>query len=85
MGFWFGFNKSTQTPNLKPTLDDKMLDHYTYEHLEDFMLKKLKLLYNEAISKLVSLGYHDNVILDDALGNYHWRGNMYPLTNFLWI
>ncbi|CAI9272392.1 unnamed protein product [Lactuca saligna] len=83
MGFQFGFNPSAQTPNLNPNVDDKSLDHYTDKQLEDFMLKKLELFYNETISKLDSLGYNENFVLEAVLRNGHFQGNMDPLTNML--
>nr|KAJ0200483.1 hypothetical protein LSAT_V11C600331880 [Lactuca sativa] len=83
MGFQLGFNKSAQTPNLNPNFDDETLDHYTYEQLEDSILKKIELLYIKAISQLVSSGYDEHAVLEAILRNGHCHGKMDPLTNIL--
>ncbi|PWA96926.1 RING/U-box superfamily protein [Artemisia annua] len=55
----------------------------TEEQLEEILLKNLEFLYNEAIVKLVALGYDDDVALKAILRNGHCYGGMDVLTNIL--
>ncbi|VVB02184.1 unnamed protein product [Arabis nemorensis] len=55
----------------------------TEEQLEDILLKHLEFLYNQAISKLVALGYDDDVALRAILSNGYCYGGMDVLTNIL--
>ncbi|CAN8316390.1 unnamed protein product [Cochlearia groenlandica] len=55
----------------------------TEEQLEDVLLKHLEYLYNEAISKLVALGYDEDVALRAVLSNGYCYGGMDVLTNIV--
>lgn len=55
----------------------------TEEQLEEILLKNLEFLYNEAIVKLVALGYDEDVALKAILRNGHCYGGMDVLTNIL--
>lgn len=70
---------STQYPNF----DENGWNYCTEEQLEEILLKNLEFLYNEAISKLVELGYHDDLALKAILRNGHCYGGMDVLTNIL--
>ncbi|KAE8713777.1 MND1-interacting protein 1 [Hibiscus syriacus] len=82
-------NDSTQSPNPTPNhntntnFNDHGLGYCTEEQLEEFLLKNLEFLYNEAISKLVALGYDEDVALKAILRNGHCYGGMDVLTNIL--
>ncbi|XP_075508579.1 MND1-interacting protein 1-like [Primulina tabacum] len=64
-------------------LDDHGWGYCTEEQLEDVLLKNLEVLYNEAINKLVGLGYDQEVALKAILKNGHCYGGMDVLTNIL--
>ncbi|XP_073285531.1 MND1-interacting protein 1-like [Primulina huaijiensis] len=64
-------------------LDDHGWGYCTEEQLEDVLLKNLEVLYNEAINKLVGLGYDEEVALKAILKNGHCYGGMDVLTNIL--
>ncbi|KAL4565563.1 hypothetical protein LXL04_029664 [Taraxacum kok-saghyz] len=83
MNFQGGFNESVQNPIINPSFDDFVSDYYTDEKLKELVLEKLELLYNEAIGKLVSMGYDERVALEAILMNGHCHGNSDPLTNIL--
>ncbi|KAK4478032.1 hypothetical protein RD792_017297 [Penstemon davidsonii] len=70
-------------PNLNFGLGESGLGYCTEEQLEEILLKNLEFLYNEAINKLVSLGYDDDVALKAILRNGHCYGGMDVLTNIL--
>ncbi|KAK8578911.1 hypothetical protein V6N13_142167 [Hibiscus sabdariffa] len=78
-------NDSTQSPNpdTSTNFDDHGLGYCTEEQLEEFLLKNLDFLYNEAITKLVALGYDEDVALKAILRNGHCYGGMDVLTNIL--
>lgn len=69
------------SPN--PNFDDSGWGYCTEEQLEEILLKNLEFLYNEAISKLVGLGYDEDVALKAILRNGHCYGGMDVLTNIL--
>ncbi|XP_071701775.1 MND1-interacting protein 1-like [Rutidosis leptorrhynchoides] len=80
--FQLGFNDASQIPN--PNFEDSGGWGYcTEEQLEQILLKNLEFLYNEAIVKLVALGYDDDVALNAILRNGHCYGGMDVLTNIL--
>ncbi|KAK8505667.1 hypothetical protein V6N12_038401 [Hibiscus sabdariffa] len=89
LSYHLGVNDSTQSPNLNPNNNTKanFNDHgwgyCTEEELEEILLKNLEVLYNEAISKLISLGYDEDVALKAILRNGHCYGGMDVLTNIL--
>ncbi|RVW49970.1 MND1-interacting protein 1 [Vitis vinifera] len=61
LGYHVGVHDSGQNPNPNPNFDDSGWGYCTEEQLEEILLKNLEFLYNEAISKLVALGYDDDV------------------------
>ncbi|PPD79566.1 hypothetical protein GOBAR_DD23504 [Gossypium barbadense] len=88
LSYHLSLNDSTQSPNpnhntSNTNFDDHGLGYCTEEQLEEFLLKNLEFLYNEAISKLVSLGYDEDVALKAILRNGHCYGGMDVLTNIL--
>ncbi|XVE65271.1 hypothetical protein DITRI_Ditri07aG0167700 [Diplodiscus trichospermus] len=89
LSYHLGLNDSTQSPNPNPNnntngdFDDHGWGYCTEEQLEEILLKNLDFLYNEAISKLVTLGYDEDVALRAILRNGHCYGGMDVLTNIL--
>ncbi|KAL4570511.1 hypothetical protein LXL04_026167 [Taraxacum kok-saghyz] len=83
LNFQLGFNESAQNPNSNPNFDDSGWGYCTEEQLEEILLKNLEFLYNEAIVKLVALGYEEEVALNAILRNGHCYGGMDVLTNIL--
>ncbi|KAL3497642.1 hypothetical protein ACH5RR_040374 [Cinchona calisaya] len=91
LSYQMGINDSTQNPNMgsgpvegpNSGFDDSGWGYCTEEQLEEILLKNLGLLYNEAISKLVALGYDEEVALKAILRNGHCYGGMDVLTNIL--
>ncbi|KAF5460300.1 hypothetical protein F2P56_020180 [Juglans regia] len=79
-----GLKDSIQNPDSDdPDSDDNGWGYCTEEQIEEFLLKNLEFLYNEAISKLVALGYDEDVALKAILRNGHWYGGMDVLTNIM--
>ncbi|GAB2273604.1 hypothetical protein Dimus_008391 [Dionaea muscipula] len=66
-----------------PDFDDCGWGYCTEEQLEEILLKNLEFVYNEVISKLVGLGYDDDVALKAVLRNGHCYGGMDVLSNVL--
>lgn len=64
-------------------VDENGWGYCTEEQLEDILLKNLRFLYNDAVSKLVALGYDEEVALKAILRNGHCYGGMDVLTNIL--
>ncbi|XP_052170073.1 MND1-interacting protein 1 [Diospyros lotus] len=87
LNYQLGFNESVQNtntnPDPNPNFDDSGWGYCTEEQLEEILLKNLEFLYNEAISKLVGLGYDEDVALKAVLRNGHCYGGMDVLTNIL--
>ena len=85
LGYHVGVHDSGQnhSPNPNPNFDDSGWGYCTEEQLEEILLKNLEFLYNEAISKIVALGYDDDVALKAVLRNGNWYGSMDLLTNIL--
>ncbi|KAF7127711.1 hypothetical protein RHSIM_Rhsim11G0013300 [Rhododendron simsii] len=89
LNYQMGVNEASQNPipnpNANPngTFDDSGWSYCTEEQLEEILLKNLEFLYNEAISKLVGLGYDEDVALKAILRNGHCYGGMDVLTNIL--
>ena len=73
-------NSCNNNPN---TQEDNGWGYCTEEQLEEILLKNLEFLYNEAISKLVALGYDEDVALKAILRNGLCYGGMDVLTNIL--
>lgn len=74
-----GLKDSTQNPNS----EDNGWGYCTEEQLEEILLKNLEFLYNEALSKLLALGYNEDVAFKAVLRNGHCYGGMDVLTNIL--
>lgn len=83
LNFQLGFNDTSQNPNSNPNFDDGGWGYCTEEQLEEILMKNLEFLYNEAIVKLVALGYDEEVALRAILRNGHCYGGMDVLTNIL--
>ncbi|GFZ00836.1 RING/U-box superfamily protein [Actinidia rufa] len=87
LNYQLGGNELTQNlnpnPNPNPNFDDSGWGYCTEEQLEDILLKNLAILYHDAISKLVALGYDEDVALKAILRNGHCYGGMDVLTNIL--
>lgn len=81
------FNHQPQNPNStqRPSSnsDESGWGYCTEEQLEELLLKNLEFLYNEAISKLVALGYDEDLALKAILRNGHCYGGMDVLTNIM--
>lgn len=73
----------SSNPNPNSNFDDSGWGYCTEEQLEEILFKNLEFLYNEAISKLVALGYDEDVALKAILRNGHCYGGMDVLTNIL--
>lgn len=79
-----GLKDSTQNNDLdNPNNEDNGWGYCTEEQLEEILLKNLEFLYNEAVSKLVALGYDEDVALKAILRNGHCYGGMDVLTNIM--
>ncbi|KAI9088965.1 hypothetical protein K1719_029244 [Acacia pycnantha] len=87
-----GNEDSTQSPNpdshpkiiLTPHGEECGWGYCTEEHLEEILMKNLEYLYNEAISKLVTLGYDEETALKAVLRNGHcYHGGTDLLTNIV--
>ncbi|XP_044486621.1 MND1-interacting protein 1-like [Mangifera indica] len=85
LSYHLGLNDSTQNSNPNPnsSSEDHGWGYCTEEQLEEILLKNLEFLYNEAISKLVALGYDEDVALNAILKNGYCYGGMDVLTNIL--
>lgn len=89
LNYHMGINEPGQNPNTIPNsipnhnFDNSGWGYCTEEQLEEILLKNLEFLYNEAISKLVSLGYDEDHALKAILRNGHCYGSMDVLTNIL--
>ncbi|KAK7330884.1 hypothetical protein VNO77_25090 [Canavalia gladiata] len=80
-------NDSSQNPNSNPNpnpnIEETGWGYCTEEQLEEILLKNLEFIYNEAVSKLVALGYEEDVAVKAILRNGHCYGGMDVLTNIL--
>ncbi|KAG8634120.1 hypothetical protein MANES_17G014100v8 [Manihot esculenta] len=70
--------------NSSGNVDDNGWDYFTEQQLEEILLKHLELLYKEAISKLLALGYDEDSSLKAILRNGHCCGGMDVETNILY-
>lgn len=71
-------------PNSNPNnAEETGWGYCTEEQLEEILLKNLEFVYTEAVSKLVALGYDDDVAVKAILRNGHCYGGMDVLTNIL--
>ncbi|XP_076901407.1 MND1-interacting protein 1-like [Bidens hawaiensis] len=80
VSFDLGLNGSGQN---NPNCDVGGWGYCTEEQLEDILMKNLEFMYNEAIGKIVGLGYDEDVALKAVLTNGHCYGGMDVLTNIL--
>ncbi|XP_043807063.1 MND1-interacting protein 1 isoform X2 [Manihot esculenta] len=86
LAYHLGLQDSTHSnpiSNSSGNPDDNGWGYCTEEQLEEILLKNLELLYKEAISKLVALGYDEDTALKAILRNGHCYGGMDVLTNIL--
>ncbi|KAK8505202.1 hypothetical protein V6N13_026070 [Hibiscus sabdariffa] len=89
LSYHLGVNNSTRSPNLNPNnntnanFNDHGWGYCTEDELEEILLKNLEVLYNEAISKLISLRYDEDVALKAILRSGYCYGGMDVLTNVL--
>ncbi|KAL3652662.1 hypothetical protein CASFOL_002343 [Castilleja foliolosa] len=85
--YQMGLHAMSQNPasghSPSSVFDDNGWGYCTEEQLEEILLKNLEYLYNEAINKLVALGYDEEVALKAILRNGHCYGGMDVLTNIL--
>lgn len=70
-------------PCPNPNADESGWGYCTEEQLEEILLKNLELVYSEAVSKIVALGYDEDAALKAILRNGHCYGGMDVLTNIL--
>ncbi|AAF81351.1 Contains similarity to an unknown protein At2g35330 gi/3608154 from Arabidopsis thaliana BAC T32F12 gb/AC005314. It contains a zinc finger, C3HC4 type (RING finger) domain PF/00097. ESTs gb/AV536704, gb/Z34749 and gb/Z33834 come from this gene [Arabidopsis thaliana] len=70
-------NSVTENP------EENFWAYCTEEHLEEILLKHLEFLYNQAVSKLLELGYEERVALKAVLSNGHCYGELDVLTNIV--
>ncbi|XP_047328264.1 MND1-interacting protein 1-like [Impatiens glandulifera] len=66
-----------------PNSDETGCGFCTEEQLEEILLKNLEFLYNEAVSKLVALGYDEEFSLNTILKSGHSYGQSDVLTNIM--
>ncbi|EOA26668.1 hypothetical protein CARUB_v10022744mg [Capsella rubella] len=78
-----GLLDSCPESNPSGNFEDNGWGYCTEEQLEDILLKHLEYIYNEAISKLVALGYNEDVALRAVLSNGYCYGGMDVMTNIL--
>ncbi|TKY55559.1 MND1-interacting protein 1 [Spatholobus suberectus] len=81
--YHLGLNDYSQSPNSNPNVEETGWGYCTEEQLEEILLKNLEFIYNEAVSKLVALGYDEDVAVKAILRNGHCYGGMDVLTNIL--
>ncbi|XP_019421726.1 PREDICTED: MND1-interacting protein 1-like isoform X1 [Lupinus angustifolius] len=72
-----------QNPNPNSGSDEADWSCCTEEQMEEFLVLKLEFIYNQAISKLVDLGYSEDIALKAVLSNGHCYGGMDLLDNIL--
>lgn len=70
-------------PNPNFDFDESGFGYYTEDQLEERLLQKLEDLYDKAISKLIALGYYEDVALKAVLRNGHCYGSMDVLNNIV--
>lgn len=77
------YNPNPNSDAHNPNFDNCGWGYCTEEQLEEILFKNLEFLYNEAIAKLVALGYDNEAALTSLLRNGHCYGGMDVLTNIL--
>lgn len=79
-------NESARNPDVNSNFNHNFEDWvcYSEEELEEMLLKNLGMLFREAISKLVAMGYDDDLVMQAILRNGRcWCGGMDVLSNTL--
>ncbi|KAJ6801308.1 MND1-interacting protein 1-like [Iris pallida] len=77
---------SFPNPNPSPnpnSFDESGWGYCTEEQLEELLLKNLDYVYKEALARLISLNYDENLALRALLSNGHCYGSMDVLSNVL--
>ncbi|CAL0331203.1 unnamed protein product [Lupinus luteus] len=72
-----------KNPNPNTGSDEAEGSYCNEQQLEEFLVLKLEFIYNEAISKLVGLGYSEDIALKAILSNGHCYGGMDLLDNIV--
>ncbi|VFQ66414.1 unnamed protein product [Cuscuta campestris] len=75
--------KTLMNPNQIPGVDENGWGYCTEEQLEEILLRNLEVLHNEAIVRLISFGYTEDVALKAVLKNGFCYGGMDVLTNIM--
>lgn len=71
-------------PNPKPNgFDESGWGYCTEQQLEEIVINNLDYVYKEAISRLVSLGYEESLVLRAVLCNGHCYGAMDAVSNII--
>ncbi|CAH2034959.1 unnamed protein product [Thlaspi arvense] len=65
------------------SFEENIWGYCTEEHLEEILLKHLEFLYNQAVSKLMELGYEECVAMRAILSNGHCYGESDVLSNIV--
>lgn len=76
-------NTVTSSSNPASNSEDSGWGYCTEEQLEEILMKNLQFVYTEAMSKLLALGYDEDVAMRAILQNGHCYGTMDVLTNVL--
>ncbi|ESQ33532.1 hypothetical protein EUTSA_v10006944mg [Eutrema salsugineum] len=69
--------------NPSGNFEENVWGYCTEEHLEEILLKHLEFLYNQAVSKLIDLGYEEGDAMRAVLSNGHCYGELDVLTNIV--
>ncbi|XP_027361376.1 MND1-interacting protein 1-like [Abrus precatorius] len=70
-------------PNSNPNVDSSGWVLCMEGQLEEILLKNIEIIYNNTVSKLVALGYNEDVAVKTILRNGHCYGGMDVSTNIL--
>ncbi|PWA93943.1 Zinc finger, RING/FYVE/PHD-type [Artemisia annua] len=74
---------SEQAVQSDPPTDDNNWGYCTEQELEQLMLKKLEKTYEQAIEKLLKLGYNKDLVTKAILKKGYCHGNDTPLNNIV--
>ncbi|GLT89297.1 hypothetical protein SLE2022_072850 [Rubroshorea leprosula] len=77
------FNNLKANSHLSSIPYMKIWEEYNEEQLEQLLIKRLQLVYNEAYLSLMSYGYQSNVAIRAILTNGHCFGNTDALGNII--
>lgn len=72
-----------RNPNPNSSFDETGWGYCTEDQLQELLLKNLEFIYSEAMSKLLELGYDEEVALSTILRSGHCYGSMDVLSNIL--